>query len=162
MSRTTMFAVALATVLVMLACATAVTVASLPPEQRDAIQVRHFAGPDSVIFSAVLGMLVDKGYPVMLSDRSTGTIQSGSLVRTPNSGQDFATGFFGGVVMRYRQRVAARIKGGDTRLVVSWDHMTRRESFIAPEGAWEPYDPSVEDARLAYDSLFADIRHRLE
>jgi len=157
-----MFAVALATALIMLACAIAVTVASLPPEQRDAIQVRHFAQPDSVVFSAVLGMLVDMGYPVQLSDRSTGTIQSGLLVQTPNGGQDFATGFFAGVVMRHRQRVAARIRDGDTRLVVSWDHMTRRESFIAPEGAWEPYDPSVEDARLEYDSLFAAIRHRLE
>lgn len=127
------------------ACAT--TLSSLSQADRDEITTRHYDKPDSVLFSAVTNYLVDKGYPIQVSDRTTGLIQSDY---TTAEEEHFFGIFLNG--NEERSRIGARITGGEVRLNVVLEERSGEH-----HDDWHPVINDASDARVAYNEVFKGI-----
>jgi hypothetical protein len=160
---------ALLAILSALACATAITLANLPPDARDRIQSRRYDAPDSLIYSAVLSTLIDKGYPIQVSDRGSGLIQTEPSTgpclgyeRLSSEGYRATSDILAGAHFNCRSRVTANIKQGGARLNVLWERCTVQGSVLVPsQSAYEAFSPDTATAGRAYDTLFAAIQARL-
>jgi hypothetical protein len=148
--------------LLFLTCASWVTLASLSPEEQDRIQTRSFGSPDSTLFSAVLDVLIDKGYAIQLSDRSSGLIQTEprqiplygaamSLGGADQLGSDNPLRDIGTA----RRTILARVKGGTVKLSMTL------ETHADP--GWKVFQSDTSLAnrpyRDAFDLIEAKLKH---
>jgi hypothetical protein len=147
--------------LLFLACATAVTMANLSPEEQNQIQTRSYGLPDSTLFSAVLGVFAGNGYAIQLSDKSSGFIQTEPLMYTTKAGLDVATEALLNEKWRYRRRVSALVKGGTVKLNYVFEAETKPSGFFGSESGWEtaPFDTSWSNA--TYRACFSSIEKAL-
>jgi hypothetical protein len=156
--------------LALLACATAVTLASLSPDARDRIQSRRFDEPDSLLYTAILSTLVDRGYPIQVSDRASGLIQTEPSTgpclgyeRLSSEGYKTTSDILAGAHFNYRSRVTANVKQSNARLNVIWERCTVQGSVLVPsQSAYEAFSPDTATASRAYDTLFEAIQARLK
>jgi hypothetical protein len=140
--------------LLILGCATTVTMSSLPASERLAIQSRHFQAPDSVVHAVAAATLLDLGYSLQLSDGRTGVVQTNALTYAPDPNQDALAEALVGFAVRYRRTVSARVNNGDVKLNIAWESTDRY--------GWRPYEPKIEVARHEYDTILATIKEQVE
>jgi hypothetical protein len=152
---------ALSGVSLFLACATAVSVASLSPEEQSLIQTRKFDQPDSTIFSAVLGCVMERGYMIQVCDRADGLIQTAALMYQSNAAADILSAAMFGAVGRFRRTLAARVKDGVVRLNFTYESEAKSNRLLGGESGWEPaqFDTSLTNG--AYRQAFDMITERL-
>ena len=151
------------------ACATAITLASLPQETRDQIQTHRYDAPDSLLYSAVLSALMDKGYPIQVSDRVGGLIQTEPSTgpclgyeRFSSEGYKTTPEVLAGIHFSYRNRVTARVNEGVARLNIMWERCRVQGSSLHPaQSSYVAFSPDTATARKAYDSVFVAIARRL-
>jgi hypothetical protein len=131
-----------------MACAT--TLSSLSQTDRDEITTRLYNKPDSTLFSAITNYLVDKGYPIQVSDRATGLIQSDYSTEVEHFLGIFITG------NEERSRIGARITNGEVRL-----NIVLEERYGEHHDEWHPVINDASDARVAYNEVFKGIENWL-
>jgi hypothetical protein len=148
-------------VLLLLACATVVSVATLSPDEQNRIQTRKFDQPDSTMFSAVLGCIMERGYMIQVCDRADGLIQTASLMYQPNVAADVLSAAMFGAVGRFRRTLAARVKDGVVRLNFTYESEAKSNRLLGGESGWEPaqFDTSLTNG--AYRQAFDLITVRL-
>jgi hypothetical protein len=148
-------------VLLLLACATVVSVATLSPDEQNRIQTRRFDQPDSTIFSAVLGCIMERGYMIQVCDRADGLIQTAPLMYQPNATADVVTATALGAVWRSRRTLAARVKGGTVRLNFTYETEHKSNRLFGGESGWDPTQFDTSFTNGSYRQAFDLITERL-
>ncbi len=113
---------------------------------------------------------MDRGYPIQVSDRVSGLIQTEPSTgpclgyeRFSGEGYKTTSDILAGIHFSYRNRVTAKVKEGIARLNIIWEQCNVQGASIIPaQSSYVAFSPDTATARRAYDTLFVAVGRRLQ